>query len=51
MRLQGRHAVITGGASGIGLASARAFLREGARVALLDRDEAALAAVAAELGV
>ena len=51
MRLQGRHAVITGGASGIGLASARAFLREGARVILLDRDEAALAAAAAELGV
>ena len=51
MRLQGRHAVITGGASGIGLASARAFLREGARVALLDQDQARLATVAAELGV
>src|SRR4051812_40829712 len=51
MRLQGRSAVITGGASGIGLASARAFLREGAKLALLDRDRDALDRVAAELGV
>ncbi|MDN3567382.1 SDR family NAD(P)-dependent oxidoreductase [Paeniroseomonas aquatica] len=51
MRLQGRRAVITGGASGIGLASARVFLREGAQVVLLDRDEAALARAASELGV
>jgi NAD(P)-dependent dehydrogenase (short-subunit alcohol dehydrogenase family) len=49
-RLAGRHAVVTGGASGIGLASARRFLAEGARVALLDRDEAALGRAAAELG-
>jgi NAD(P)-dependent dehydrogenase (short-subunit alcohol dehydrogenase family) len=48
-RLAGRHAVVTGGASGIGLASARRFLAEGARVALLDRDEAALGRAAAEL--
>jgi NAD(P)-dependent dehydrogenase (short-subunit alcohol dehydrogenase family) len=51
MRLQGRSAVITGGASGIGLASARAFLREGAELALLDRDRDALDRAAAELGV
>ncbi len=51
MRLAGRHALITGGASGIGLATARAFLAEGARVALIDRDEAALARVAGELGI
>lgn len=50
MRLRGRHAVITGGASGIGLASARRFLAEGAKVALLDRNAAALQATAAELG-
>lgn len=51
MRLASRHALITGGASGIGLASARLFLREGAKVALLDRDAGALARVSAELGV
>lgn len=51
MRLASRHAVITGGASGIGLATAKLFLREGARVALLDRNAEALSRVAAELGV
>ncbi|MCB4822319.1 SDR family NAD(P)-dependent oxidoreductase [Roseicella aerolata] len=51
MRLAARHALITGGASGIGLATARLFLREGARVALLDRNAEALARLAAELGV
>lgn len=50
MRLQGRRAIITGGASGIGLASARAFLAEGARVVLLDRNAEALTAAAAETG-
>lgn len=42
MRLQGRTAIITGGGSGIGQASARLFAQEGAFVALVDRDEAAL---------
>lgn len=50
MRLQGRKALITGGASGIGLATARRFVAEGARVALLDRDAEGLAAAARELG-
>ena len=50
MRLVNRHALVTGAASGIGLATARRFLAEGARVALLDRDTAALARAAAELG-
>ncbi|HEV7264642.1 MAG TPA: SDR family oxidoreductase [Falsiroseomonas sp.] len=36
MRMQGRRVAVTGGASGIGLESARLFLSEGARVALLD---------------
>jgi 2-hydroxycyclohexanecarboxyl-CoA dehydrogenase len=43
-----RVAVVTGGASGIGLGVARAFLDDGHRVAILDRDpEAAQVAVAA----
>jgi NAD(P)-dependent dehydrogenase (short-subunit alcohol dehydrogenase family) len=41
-RLSGKTAIVTGAASGIGLAIAEAFLREGARVALLDRSAAAL---------
>jgi NAD(P)-dependent dehydrogenase (short-subunit alcohol dehydrogenase family) len=38
MRLQGRVAVITGGGSGIGLASVRRLAREGARVVVADVD-------------
>src|SRR5438270_12890696 len=41
-RLQGQTALVTGGGSGIGLAVARLFLGEGARVALSGRDEAKL---------
>jgi NAD(P)-dependent dehydrogenase (short-subunit alcohol dehydrogenase family) len=43
--LEGKVAAITGGASGIGLASAEAMLAAGARVVLVDRDEAALTAL------
>ena len=39
MKLSGRVAIITGAASGIGRASAIAFAREGARVAVLDRNQ------------
>lgn len=46
----GAAAVVTGGASGLGEAAARRLAREGARVALLDRDAARGAAVAAEIG-
>jgi ribitol 2-dehydrogenase len=43
--LEGKVAAVTGAASGIGLASSEAMLVAGARVVLIDRDEAALQAV------
>jgi ribitol 2-dehydrogenase len=43
--LEGKVAVVTGAASGIGLASAEAMLAVGARVVMADRDEAALKAL------
>src|SRR3954451_20636429 len=49
-RLQDKIAVITGGESGIGLASARLFVSEGAKVHLIGIDGARLAAAVAELG-
>lgn len=49
MRLQGKIAVITGAASGIGAATARLFVQEGAKVALADLDELALSALCDEL--
>ncbi len=48
-RLRGRVAVITGGASGIGLASARRLAREGATVVIGDLDEAGGTAAADEI--
>jgi len=48
--LKGRVAAITGAASGIGLACARAMLAEGARVVLIDRAADRLAALCDELG-
>ncbi len=42
--------VVTGGASGIGLATAEAFAREGAEIALIDLDGAAAAAAAKKFG-
>lgn len=50
MKLQDRVALVTGGANGIGAACVRRFILEGARVVFADRDEAAGAALAAELG-
>ncbi len=50
MRFDGKTAVITGGASGIGAASARRFHGEGARVVIADLDAALGDALAAELG-
>jgi NAD(P)-dependent dehydrogenase (short-subunit alcohol dehydrogenase family) len=53
-RLEDRVAVVTGGSSGIGLASARVLLQAGARVAICGRDparlEAALTSLAADAG-
>lgn len=40
MRLQGKYALVTGSTSGIGQATAEAFAREGATVAVTGRDEA-----------
>jgi 2-hydroxycyclohexanecarboxyl-CoA dehydrogenase len=49
VRLRDRIAVVTGGASGIGRGIARALGAEGARVAVLDLDQAGAAAAAAEI--
>jgi ribitol 2-dehydrogenase len=48
--LPGQVAVVTGAASGIGLASARAMAQAGARIVMVDRDAAALAAACAPHG-
>jgi NAD(P)-dependent dehydrogenase (short-subunit alcohol dehydrogenase family) len=49
-KLAGRAALITGGGSGVGLATARLFLQEGARVAITGRDKAKLKHAVQELG-
>jgi NAD(P)-dependent dehydrogenase (short-subunit alcohol dehydrogenase family) len=49
MRLAGRHALVTGGGSGIGAAIARALAAEKARVTLVGRRQEALDAIATEL--
>ncbi|MBN3853860.1 SDR family oxidoreductase [Paraburkholderia sp. Ac-20340] len=48
--LSGRHAVVTGGGSGIGAATAAMLLRAGARVTLMGRDAARLDAQRSALG-
>src|SRR5271163_1363311 len=49
-RLNGKTAVITGGATGIGLAAAKRFIEEGAFVFIFGRRQKALDAAVAELG-
>ncbi len=48
--LQGKVAVVTGAASGIGLACSEAMMAAGARVVLVDRDDAALATLCSKHG-
>ena len=50
MKLAGKKALITGGNSGIGLATARLFIAEGAQVAITGRDQPTLDEAVAELG-
>jgi len=50
MKLRNKVAVVTGGAHGIGLAIARRYVAEGAKVIIADRDEAAGRAAADTLG-
>jgi NAD(P)-dependent dehydrogenase (short-subunit alcohol dehydrogenase family) len=49
-KLDGKTALITGGTSGIGLATAKAFVNEGAYTFITGRREAELAAAAKEIG-
>lgn len=49
-RLKGKVAIITGGAKGMGLADAQAFLKEGAKVTIADLDEEAGQKAQADLG-
>ena len=48
--LEGRTAIVTGGARGIGLAIARRYVAEGARVVIADIDESAGKAAVAVVG-
>ena len=50
MRVSGKTALITGGNSGIGLATARAFVQQGAKVAITGRQQATLDEAAQGLG-
>lgn len=49
-RFEGKTALITGGTAGIGLATARLFINEGARVIVTGRAPATIQSTQAELG-
>ena len=49
MRMKGKVGIVTAAASGMGRAGAVRFAREGAAVAVVDRDEAGVAATVAEI--
>ena len=50
MDVQGKAAVVTGGGSGLGAATARLLASKGAKVAVLDVNEDGIKAVAGEIG-
>jgi len=50
MLLTNKRAIVTGGASGIGAATVRAYAREGARVVALDIDDAAGSRICEDVG-
>lgn len=50
MDFQGKVVIVTGGASGMGEASARGFAKAGAHVTIVDRNEARARQVATEIG-
>ncbi|MBC7978485.1 MAG: SDR family NAD(P)-dependent oxidoreductase, partial [Myxococcales bacterium] len=50
MKLNGTVALVTGGASGLGAATVRRLAAGGAKVMIVDRDEARGQALASELG-
>ena len=50
MDVQGKAAIVTGGGSGLGAATARLLAEKGAKVAVLDVNEEGIAAVAKEIG-
>ncbi|CAG1013930.1 3-hydroxyacyl-CoA dehydrogenase / 3-hydroxy-2-methylbutyryl-CoA dehydrogenase [Burkholderiaceae bacterium] len=50
MNIHGQSAIVTGGASGLGAATARELARRGAKVAVLDRNADGATALAAEIG-